>query len=297
LLVKVLPLDSLRLYILVEDYSGYGSRFLGQHGISILAVGRKGSEEIKVLFDTGTSALPIVKNAEMLNISFQGLDAIVLSHNHYDHTGGLVDLLKSSIKGEVPVIAHPDIFKVSYAVDPILRYIGPPPNPVKFRKDVEELGGLWILSKDPIKVHSDIFTTGEISEEEKLAFERNPTLRVMKVVEGRLAPDTINDEIGLAFNTSQGLVVLGGCSHPGIASIVRKAMRISGVDKVRAVIGGFHLIGASPERIDATVNEFKRLGVEEVFTGHCTGLDAEAKFKAAYGNKFHKLHAGLVIDF
>ncbi len=292
-----MPLDTLKLYILVEDYGGYGSKFLGQHGISILAMGRRGGEEVKVLFDTGTSALPIVKNAEMLGVDLRGLDAIVLSHNHYDHTGGLVDLLKGSIKGEVPVIAHPEIFKVSYAVDPVLRYIGPPPSPVKFRKDVEELGGLWILSRDPVKLHDDVFTTGEVFEDEKFDFEKNPTLKVMKVVEGKILPDTINDEIGLAFNTSEGLVVLGGCSHPGIASIVRKAMKISGINKVRAVIGGFHLIGASSERIEATIREFKALGVEEVFTGHCTGLDAEARFKAAYGSKFHKLHAGLTINF
>ncbi len=89
---------------------------------------------------------------------------------------------------------------------------------------------------------------------------------------------------------------MGGCSHAGIVSIVKHAIRITGEERVRAVIGGFHLIDASEERIKRTVEEFQKLGVEEVYTGHCTGLRAEAAFLQAYGGRFHKLHSGMVID-
>jgi 7,8-dihydropterin-6-yl-methyl-4-(beta-D-ribofuranosyl)aminobenzene 5'-phosphate synthase len=91
-------------------------------------------------------------------------------------------------------------------------------------------------------------------------------------------------------------VVVSGCSHAGIVSIVKHAIRLTGEERVRAVIGGFHLIDASNDRIGRTVEEFKRLGVGEVYTGHCTGLRAEAAFLEAYGERFHKLHSGMVIE-
>ncbi|MBP1912723.1 MBL fold metallo-hydrolase [Thermococcus stetteri] len=79
-------------------------------------------------------------------------------------------------------------------------------------------------------------------------------------------------------------------------SIVKHAVGLTGEKRVRAVIGGFHLIDASEERIRRTVEEFKRLGVGEVYTGHCTGLRAEAAFLEAYGERFQKLHSGMVIE-
>jgi 7,8-dihydropterin-6-yl-methyl-4-(beta-D-ribofuranosyl)aminobenzene 5'-phosphate synthase len=102
--------------------------------------------------------------------------------------------------------------------------------------------------------------------------------------------------MSLVAKTPEGLVVVSGCSHAGIASIVKHAIRLTGEERVKAVIGGFHLIEAGEERIRKTVEEFQRLGVEEVYTGHCTGLRAEAEFLKAYGERFHKLHAGLVIE-
>ena len=288
-------IKELRLYVLVEDYSGYGSKFLGQHGISVLIEALNSEKTYRVLFDTGTSAPPILSNAELLKVSLKNIDYAVISHNHYDHTGGLVDILKAA-EGTIPVIAHPEIFKVSFAIDPSLRYIGPPPNPETFRESVKNAGGLWILSRDPLKIFDGAYTTGEIREEDKVSFEKKVTIKAYKILDGVLTPDNVNDEIGLAFVTAEGLVVLGGCSHPGIISIVKKAIKVTGVNEVRAVVGGFHLINASEERIEETVKAFKELGVKEIYTGHCTGLDAESALKRAFGRRFHKLHAGMVIN-
>jgi len=288
-------IKELRLYVLVEDYSGYGSKFLGQHGISILAETTNRKKTYRVLFDTGTSGSPVLTNAELLKESLKNIDYIVISHNHYDHTGGLVDILKAAGR-TIPVIAHPEIFKVSFAVDPSLRYIGPPPDPETFKEAVKNAGGLWILSRDPLKIFDGAYTTGEIKEEEKIGFEKEVTIKAYKLLNGVLTPDSVNDEIGLTFVTDEGLVVLGGCSHPGIISIVKKAIKVTGINEVRAVVGGFHLINASEERIENTVKAFKELGVKEIYTGHCTGLDAESALKRAFGNRFHKLHAGMVID-
>ncbi|WP_297506044.1 MBL fold metallo-hydrolase [Thermococcus sp.] len=106
--------------------------------------------------------------------------------------------------------------------------------------------------------------------------------------------DELLDDMSLVAKTEDGLVVVSGCSHAGI---VKHAKRLTREERVRAVIGGFHLIDASEGRIKRTVEEFKRLGVEEVYTGHCTGLRAEAEFMKAYGENFHKLHSGMVIEF
>ncbi|MCD6324357.1 MAG: MBL fold metallo-hydrolase [Desulfurococcales archaeon] len=291
-----MAVKSLKLTVLVEDYAGYGSKFWGQHGISVLAEAETPSGTYKVLFDTGTSHEPVLHNAELLGVKLGDVDYVVISHNHYDHTGGLPGLAKVLGEG-TPVIAHPEIFKVSYAFEPHLRYIGPTPNPTALRRAVEDAGLVWLLSKNPMKLFDGAYTTGEIPPQEREGFERDMTITVFKEVEGKLVRDLIEDEIGLAFVTDEGLVVLGGCSHPGIVSIVKKAMEVTGVKEVRAVIGGFHLISASEERIDSTVKAFQDLGVKEVYAGHCTGLRAEAALQKAFGTSFKKLHSGMRIRF
>jgi len=93
----------------------------------------------------------------------------------------------------------------------------------------------------------------------------------------------------------KGLVVIGGCSHPGIVSMTRKAMNISGVNKVYAIIGGFHLIDADGQRIKNTIDAIKEMDIEKIYTGHCTGLKAEAMLLEEFKDKFNKLHSGKII--
>ena len=272
----------MKIYTLAEDYAGYESPFLAQHGISFL-IEYKGR---KVLFDAGQNADPILHNMELLGLNPRDIDYVFLSHCHYDHTGGLIGILKETGR-KVPIVAHPTIFRKHFVTKPYLRHVGIP-----FRREEVEKYGELFLTAEPFQIIEGMYSTGEITEKEE--FERG-TLEVYTLRDGRIVVDELRDDMSIAVKTPEGLVVVSGCSHAGIISIVKHSMRLTGEKKVRAVIGGFHLIDAGEERIRRTVEAFKELGVKEVYTGHCTGLKAEAAFLKAYGDRFHKLHAGMVI--
>ncbi len=274
----------MRVTVLVEDYSGYESPFLAQHGVSFLI--EKGGR--RILFDTGQSAEPVLHNMGLLGVEPGSIDYVFLSHCHYDHTGGLLGILKA-IGKRVPIIAHPMIFRRHFVTRPYLREVGVPFG----REEIESLAELY-LTADPVEIVEGVYSTGEIRERE--GFER-ANIGVYTVKDGRIVEDELLDDMSLVAKTSNGPVVISGCSHAGIVGIVKHAVRLTGEKGIRAVIGGFHLIDASGERIERTVREFLKLGVEEVYTGHCTGLRAEAAFLRAYGERFHKLHSGMVIDF
>jgi len=288
--------DKLKVYTLAEDYAGYNSPFWAQHGVSFLIEVESNDAKRRILFDTASYAEPILFNMKLLNINPKTIDMIVLSHNHFDHTGGLLGIMKE-INKEIPVFAHPNIFKVSFATNPEFMYAGIPPLRGGSKEEIEKLGGTWILSRDPIHLMPGVFTLGEITKEEKVEFEKKVTIGLYKLEKGRLVPDEVEDEIGLAINTKKGLIVIGGCSHPGIVSMAQKATKISRIDQVYAVIGGFHLVDAEDERIQNTVNALKKMGVKKVYTGHCTGLKAENMFANEFGKDFEKLHSGKVMTF
>ena len=280
-----------RIYVLADDYAGYGSRFWGQHGLSLLIEIKKEDTWKRILFDTATSHEPILHNLHIMKKSVNDVDYIVLSHNHYDHTGGLLGILKE-MKKEVPVIAHPDIFKRAYSANPYLRYIGAP---IGLKEKAEKSGAIWTLTKEPVQILSGVFTLGEVSLDEREDWEKSSG-DMYYLENGRIKEDFMIDEIGLAILTVEGLVVIGGCSHPGIVSMLKKASKMSGEQEIRAVIGGFHLINASEERIERTVKSFKDLKVQEIYAGHCTGLHAECAFQREFGSRFHQLHAGMLIE-
>jgi 7,8-dihydropterin-6-yl-methyl-4-(beta-D-ribofuranosyl)aminobenzene 5'-phosphate synthase len=273
----------MRITVLVEDYSGYESPFLGQHGVSFL-VEKAGK---RILFDTGQSVEPVLHNMNLLGIDPKSIDYIFLSHCHYDHTGGLLGILKA-IGRRVPVIAHPAIFRRHFITSPYLREVGVPFR----REEVEKFADLY-LTPDPLELVEDVYSTGEITDRE--GFEKTE-LEVYTLKDGSVVRDELMDDMSLVAKTSEGLVIISGCSHAGIVSIVKHAIKLTGEKRVRAVIGGFHLIDADEERIARTVEEFEKLGVREVYTGHCTGLRAEAAFLKAYSERFHKLHSGMVIE-
>lgn len=273
----------MKIFILLDDYSGYDSPFYGQHGVSYLI--QHGN--VNILFDTGQEAEPILHNIDLLKLSPSIITHVFLSHCHYDHTGGLLGILKK-IGRKVPLIAHPDIFRPNLIMDPYLREVG-----VLYSK--EEIGqyAYLYLIKSPIELFKNIYSTGEIAD--RLDFEKIRLKLFTINKDGELKVDNMMDDMSLAIKTDSGLVVISGCSHAGIISIVRHSIKITDIDKVRAVIGGFHLIDADENKINETVKWLDKLKVEEVYTGHCTGLKAEGIMQKHFGNRFHKLHSGMII--
>ena len=284
--------DFVEVIILVDDYSGYEVRGLvGQHGISVLMKAVVDGEVSKVIFDVGQDFRVIKYNVRLLNENLNDVGVVVLSHRHYDHTGGLLGLLKH-IKHTVPIVAHPDITKPNIYIGDgqVKLLIGLPFN----ISEVDKYGGQLLLTKSVLEVAPGIYFLGEIPR--VISFEGVPK-GFYTLDEGELVRDELRDDTALAVKVrGLGLVVISGCSHSGIVNIVRYTAEVL-KDKPYAVIGGLHLIDADEERIKKTIDGLKKLGVKEVYVGHCTGLRAEYEFLRAYRDKFKKIHSGFRTRF
>ena len=270
-----------RITVLVENTAG-GRGLLAEHGLAFwIELGDR-----KVLFDTGQSNV-LLGNARRLGIRLEQVDAIVLSHGHYDHTGGLRGVLSKTGKAEV--IAHPDIWAAKYARRAEReRYVGIPFS----QQELEALGASFTLSRDPVWISENIVTTGEIpmiTEYEEI----DPN--VYAKVDGELIPDPILDDRALIVKTDVGLVVVLGCSHRGIINTLYHAREVTGVETIHTVVGGTHLISASEERILLTAAALKELGVKRVGASHCTGLPAAALLARELGDIFFYSNVGTSI--
>jgi 7,8-dihydropterin-6-yl-methyl-4-(beta-D-ribofuranosyl)aminobenzene 5'-phosphate synthase len=283
--------ESVKITTLLDDYAGYETSFYAQHGISLLVEACSGGVCKRILLDVGQSGKPILHNMELLGIDPVSIDAVFLSHCHYDHTQGLVEILKAVGKG-IPVIGHPSIFRENYVLKPFIRNIGiTEENGVQA---IKAAGGQLFLTGETFEIMPGVFSTGEV--ERTVDFEKQG-IGTYNLEDGHISGDRIIDDLSIVVNVNgKGLVVVVGCSHAGIVNIIRHARKITGVEKVAAVIGGFHLIEASKERIQKTAAALKEMDIELLAPGHCTGLKASAEIARELGNRFAQLHVGKIVD-
>ena len=259
-------------------------RYLGEWGLSILVE----VDGKKILFDTGQS-FSAVHNAKIMGFDLTSIDKIVLSHGHYDHTGGLAEILK--IKGQVEVIAHPDVWESKCAIrsNGEEDYIGIPFS----RKELENLGANFVLSEKPSYITDCIVTTGEIPmttdyeqvEDEFVIKENN-----------RLIKDLMTDDQALVIIADFGVVVVTGCAHRGIINTIRHAQKLSGSKPLYMVVGGYHLLNASAERIEKTISDLRETGIQYIGVSHCTGFAASARLAEEFGYSFFHNNTGTVIN-
>lgn len=280
--------DSVRIVTILDDYAGYETSFLAQHGIAIMIEACSEGVCKRILMDTGQSALPILHNMKLLDIDPASIDAVLLSHCHYDHTEGLADTLKAIGRKDIPVIAHTSIFRPNYVFKPFIRNIGVVKE--NGRKAIEDAGGLLVLVDEPFEIMPGVITTGVVPR--KRDFEKQG-IGTYNLEAGHITPDEILDDLSLAVKVKgKGLAVISGCSHAGIVNIIDWSKELTAEPRVDVVIGGFHLIEASAERIEKTAQVLKSLEVGRVITGHCTGLAALCEFSKVLGDRFEQLHVG-----
>jgi len=280
----------IELYVLADDYAGMTRGFLAQHGVSYLVKAYGEDGDVTILFDTGYDGEAVLHNMKLLGLSIEGVDYIVLSHNHYDHANGLPVVLNArSRKTPIPVVVGKGFFRESIALKPRLRVL----NHEWVRSSVESLGAKFVEVGERLEIAPGISIPGIVRLDERLEFEKSTTGFYM-VEDGGLVDDYVEHEVSLVVETGRGLVVIVGCSHPGVASIVGKVADLYG-EKIYALIGGFHLINADATRISKTVAKLRELGVENIYTGHCTGLRAESMLLESYGEKFHRIYTGMKI--
>jgi 7,8-dihydropterin-6-yl-methyl-4-(beta-D-ribofuranosyl)aminobenzene 5'-phosphate synthase len=272
----------LRITTLSENTAGL-TGVLAEWGLSVLIQ----TDALKILLDTGAS-ISVPHNAPILGVDLSAIDKIVLSHGHYDHTGGLKEVLKH-IGKQVEVIAHPDIWAKKYRrCGDRERYIGIPFP----RNELEALGASFTLSKEPVWITDDIVTTGEITMTEEFE-ELDPDMYVKE--DGNWHRDELWDDRALIIVTGEGLVVILGCAHRGAINTLRHAQQITGVKLVHTVVGGTHLIGASEERVLRTATAFQELGVQRVGVSHCTGLPSSILLSQHLGGSFFFNNTGTSI--
>jgi 7,8-dihydropterin-6-yl-methyl-4-(beta-D-ribofuranosyl)aminobenzene 5'-phosphate synthase len=282
-------LDSLKITVLAEDSVLYESHYLGQHGVSFLLEGAKGSDVMRILVDVGQNSQALLDNMKLMNISPSIIDAVVLTHCHYDHTQGVARVVKETGKRDIRVIAHRDIFRLNFITEPYLRHVGIMPG--DSREEIEKAGGSLLLTKDPVKLMSGITTTGEVKRQTDFE-EVGITLKTIEG--GEVVGDQMLDDISVVANVNgKGLVIMTGCSHAGIVNIARHAVELTGCDKIEGILGGLHLIDASYVRIKRTAEELSKLNPKWVCAGHCTGFKAQVELYLTFRERFSPLQTGM----
>lgn len=273
-----------RISTLSENTAGMGD-FLAEWGLSILVE----TDEVNILFDTGKS-ISASHNADTLGVDLGRIDKIVLSHGHFDHTGGLSQVLRKMRK-KVEVIAHSDIWGAKYyrRQGEKDRYIGIP----FLGQELKSLGAIFNLTTKPLKISDNIMTTGEVPMVTDFE-EIDPNLFVKE--DANFKPDKLLDDMALIINTEPGLIVILGCAHRGIINTLYHAQQLTGVKQINMVLGGCHLIDANDERIRLTIATLRELGVQRIGVSHCTGLLAASLIAQEFGDKFFFNNVGTRIN-
>lgn len=265
---------------------------IAEHGLALLVRVRVGDEEYSVLLDTGYNRDTVQHNLRILEVELDGIDAVVLSHGHMDHTGGL-DAVLGSLPAHTKVIVHPAAFSQRYSESPTGQMVKFPP--MLGVEHLKRFGVDLVESALPVKLGSDtLLVTGQIPR--VTSFETGLPGAFMEV-EGKLVRDSILDDQSLVINLGEkGLVVISGCAHSGIVNSVLYAQKLTGVSRVNSVVGGFHLAGpAMAPVVDLTIREMQSLAPELIMPMHCTGPEAVQRFAEEFPDAFVRSSVGTTI--
>ena len=253
----------------------------GEHGLCFhVEFGNR-----RILFDAG-QGLVLTENARALGTDLSAVDTLVLSHGHYDHTGGIPAVLDAA-RAPVAVHLHPDALQPKFHKT---RSIGiPPPSLAALLSPRVRLAP----SRTSVEIAPGLLATGEIPRphpEESLAeiFHLDPDGQTI---------DPLLDDQSLFFDTQRGTVVLLGCAHAGVIHILEHVQRLTQNRPIHAVIGGMHLGAASPSRLRWVVDRLEAFSPSLLVPMHCTGMNAMAALWQAFPNACRPGGAGAVFEF
>jgi 7,8-dihydropterin-6-yl-methyl-4-(beta-D-ribofuranosyl)aminobenzene 5'-phosphate synthase len=253
---------------------------MAEHGFSALVSVRRGRTTTTLLFDAGLSPDAMVINADRLGLDLSGIQAVVLSHGHFDHAGGLAGLAGRRGTRSLPMVVHPMIWTRRRMAVPGRE---PEELPTLSKAALEREGFAVIERREPsLLVDRCVLITGEVDRTTE--FEQGMPLAHQAWTGSEWRPDrlVVDDQALVVHLRGKGLVVLTGCGHAGAVNIVRHAQRLTAVPGLHALLGGLHLSGPAFEpTIGPTVRALSDLAPELLVPGHCTGWRAQHTLAAA----------------
>ena len=265
-----------------------------EHGFSALVRLSREGRTRTILFDFGFSEHGSAFNADALDVDLRQVEALVLSHGHGDHTGGMKRLLEKIGRKGLDLVLHPGALKPDrYLVRRGVKDRFPPLS----REDLEATGLHVVSTRDPLPLlGGDALCLGEIPR--TTPFEKGVP-HAFFLQDGKETRDANEDDSSIAMRLKgKGLIVLSGCAHSGIINTVRHAMAVTGTGKVHAVMGGFHLSGPAFEAVIApTAEAMKKIGPDYVIPCHCTGRKAIMRLEQAMPGQFILNMSGTTLTF
>jgi 7,8-dihydropterin-6-yl-methyl-4-(beta-D-ribofuranosyl)aminobenzene 5'-phosphate synthase len=271
--------NACQLTILVEN-TAYGRGLLGEHGLSYLIE----TDSQRILFDTG-QGLTLRHNAQQLGISLQNLEAVALSHGHYDHTGGLMTLLEDC--NIAKLFLHPAALQPKFS--PRGNIGSPIQDADRLKQTIDQL--VW--TDKPTEVIPGMYLTGSIPRRHPLEDTGGDFWQDSQ----HNQVDLIVDDQALFLDTPAGMVVILGCAHSGVINTLNYIAQITGTDQFYAVIGGMHLNRASRDRAHATVETLTHYNVQLLGANHCTGTAAIAFLWHHFPGDCISCHVGTRLGF
>lgn len=302
--VKTLELDKLTVTVITDNYydalrpdfkiaerykmkpktSIYNMNLHAEHGLACCIETVVDGKPHSFMFDFGVDFQGVSKNMELLNIDFKMFEALALSHGHFDHWGALIALVKSQsekVPKGIPLYVGEEVFSE--------RFVNFPSGLVSLeflnRENVESLGLVKVAeTKEPFAIIPGAYFSGRI--ERVTEYEKVPPIFLVQRGDKKEHDMFIGEQALFLNMKGKGLVVLSGCAHSGIVNTVKHAQKMTGIEKVHAVLGGFHLTGAKPEIIQRTVADIKAINPDYIVPMHCTGYEAITTFEKEMPNQF-----------
>ncbi len=269
-------------------------KLIAEHGYSILFRFQKKGRTRTFLYDAGLTPEAIVHNLDTLGVQLSDLEAVVLSHGHFDHHGGLEGLIRKIGKHKLPLILHPDAWRTRKVITQtgLEIELSPPDRRTLEREDVrivEERGPSLLVGDEAL-------ITGQV--ERVTDFEKGMRNQYAEKDGNWTVDPWVWDDQGIICNVNgKGLVVVSSCSHAGVVNVLRNAQRMTGVEQVHAFVGGLHLPSSFEQIIPQTIHELESIHPDVIVPGHCTGWKATHEIARRLPGAFVASSVGTQIRF
>ncbi len=249
---------------------------LGEWGFSALVE----VDGHRILFDTGAHSDVVFRNTQTLKIDLTGVPEVVLSHSHWDHTGGLLTLRQSVLPGSPDALARVHVGEGIFypRTEDGLRVETNPM--ILIKQQYEQTGGAFVVHDKPVQLYPGVWLTGPIPRKYP---ERNWSGNGTVKTPAGTVEDNLPEDTALVIDTEEGLVVITGCGHAGVVNTIDYARAIMRPARVHALIGGLHLFNASEKTLGWTAGKLREFRVDNLIGAHCTGIETVYRLRADLG--------------